>query len=118
MLPLAYSLFFGAVASLANFFGGLIIVKANWRREYLKYFLAFGAGFMLAAAFLEMVPRSIELLPHSPELILAGYLLVHLFEHSFAPHVHFGEEIHKEELIDPKMGLSALVSLSSHTYLH
>ena len=56
MLPLTYSLFFGAVASLANFFGGLIIVKTNGHREYLKYFLAFGAGFMLAAAFLEMVP--------------------------------------------------------------
>ena len=71
-------------------------------------FLAFGAGFMLAAAFLEMVPRSIELLPNSPGLILTGYLLVHLFEHSFAPHFHFGEEIHKEELIDPRVGLSAL----------
>jgi len=116
MWPLTYSLFFGAVASLANFLGGLIIVNANGRREYLKYFLAFGAGFMLAAAFLEMVPRSMELFPHSPGLILTGYLLVHLFEHSFAPHFHFGEEIHKEELIDPRVGISALIGLLSHTF--
>ena len=116
MFPLTYSLFFGAIASLANFFGGLIIVKSNWHREYLKYFLAFGAGFMLAASFLEMVPRSMELLPNSPGLILTGYLLVHLFEHSFAPHFHFGEEIHKEELIDPRVVISALIGPLSHTF--
>ncbi|MFN8007675.1 MAG: ZIP family metal transporter [Terriglobia bacterium] len=116
MLTLFYSLFFGAVASLANFLGGVIIVKSNWDRGYLKYFLAFGAGFMLATAFLEMVPRSMELLPSAPGWILAGYLLVHLFEHSFAPHFHFGEEIHKEELLDPRVGFSALVGLLSHTF--
>src|SRR3990172_6953927 len=116
MNPVIYSLIFGAFAASANFFGGLIIVKSNWHREYLKYFLAFGAGFMLAAAFLEMVPASLKLLPDSPALILSGYLLVHLFEHSFAPHFHFGEEIHKEELIDPRVGFSVLIGLISHTF--
>jgi hypothetical protein len=56
---------------------------------------------MLAAAFLEMIPESLELLHSSPAFILGGYLLVHLFEHGFAPHFHFGEEVHTEELLDP-----------------
>lgn len=116
MSPLTTSLFFGSLAALANFFGGLIIVKTNWHREYLKYFLAFGSGFMLAAAFLEMIPHSIKLLQVSPAFILGGYLLVHLFEHGFAPHFHFGEEVHTEELLDPRVGLSALVGLLSHTF--
>ena len=86
MSPLTTSLLFGSLAAVANLFGGLIIIKTDWHREYLKYFLAFGSGFMLAAAFLEMIPESLQLLHSSPAFILSGYLLVHLFEHGFAPH--------------------------------
>jgi zinc and cadmium transporter len=48
--------------------------------------------------------------------ILVGYLLVHLFEHGFAPHFHFGEEVHCEEMLNPRVGFSALVGLLSHTF--
>jgi zinc and cadmium transporter len=116
MSPLTISLCFGLLAALANLFGGLIIVRTSWHREYLKYFLAFGSGFMLAAAFLEMVPQSLAMLHVSPGFILAGYLLVHLFEHGFAPHFHFGEEVHTHELLDPQVSISALVGLLSHTF--
>ena len=116
MSPLITSLLFGSLAAAANFFGGLIIIKTEWHREYLKYFLAFGSGFMLAAAFLEMIPESLELLHSSPAFILGGYLLVHLFEHGFAPHFHFGEEVHTEELLDPHVGTSALIGLLSHCF--
>ncbi len=116
MPSLTTSLFFGGLAAAANFFGGLIIVKTDWHREYLKYFLAFGSGFMLAAAFLEMIPHSIELLHVSPAYVLGGYLLVHLFEHGFAPHFHFGEEVHTEAHLDPHVGISALVGLISHSF--
>ncbi len=116
MSPLILSLIFGLAAASANFVGGLIIVKTHWRREYLKYFLALGSGFMLAAAFLEMVPTSFKLFQASPVLILAGYLLIHLFEHGFAPHFHFGEEVHREEMLDPRVGISALIGLISHAF--
>ena len=49
---------------------------------------------MLAAVFLSMLPESLRLGPHSPALMLAGYFLVHFFEHTIAPHFHFGEEVH------------------------
>ena len=71
---------------------------------------------MLAASFLEMVPKSLELFAASPAFILGGYLVVHLFEHGFAPHFHFGEEVHTEELLDPRVGMSALIGLLSHTF--
>jgi ZIP family zinc transporter/zinc and cadmium transporter len=121
--PLLISLFFGLLAALANIFGGLVIIQTHWRKEYLKYFLALGSGFMLAAAFLEMVPESFAL--HQQELwgtpipalcILGGYLLVHLFEHGFAPHFHFGEEVHCHEMLNPRVGFSALIGLISHTF--
>ncbi len=116
MHSLPTSLFFGGVAAAANFLGGLIVIQTTWHREYLKYFLALGSGFMLAASFLEMVPHSIRLLNASPAYILGGYLLVHLFEHGFAPHFHFGEEIHTEEHLDPRVGISALIGLISHCF--
>ena len=116
MHPYSTSLLFGIVAALANIFGGLIIIKTHWRREYLKYFLALGSGFMLAVAFLEMIPTSYSVLHASPVFILAGYLIVHLFEHGLAPHFHFGEEVHTEAMLDPRVGLSALIGLTSHTF--
>jgi zinc transporter ZupT len=109
------SLLFGLLAALANTFGGLVIVQ-TWRREYLKYFLALGSGFMLAAAFLEMIPTSFTLFHGSPVFVLGGYLIIHLFEHGLSPHFHFGEEVHTKEMLNPRVGISALIGLTSHSF--
>jgi zinc transporter ZupT len=116
MHPNSTSLLFGFLAALANTLGGLIIIQAHWRREYLKYFLALGSGFMLAAAFLEMIPASFSLFRESPAFILGGYLTVHLFEHGLSPHFHFGEEVHTHEMLDPRVGISALIGLTLHSF--
>jgi ZIP family zinc transporter/zinc and cadmium transporter len=76
MSPILTSVLLGLTAAGANVFGGAIIVQRNWERSYLRYFVALGAGFMLATAFVEMVPASIQLRgPYAGFLILAGYLL-------------------------------------------
>ncbi|MDQ6718166.1 MAG: ZIP family magnesium transporter, partial [Gemmatimonadota bacterium] len=57
--------------------------------------VAFSAGFMIAVALLDLIPESLAI--HGERgavLILAGYLLVHLTQHTLAPHFHFGEETH------------------------
>ena len=71
---------------------------------------------MLAATFLRMIPASIALSTSAPVLILAGYFLVQFFEHTLAPHFHFGEESHNEVMMNPAVGISALVGLSIHTF--
>ncbi len=115
--PLALSLLFGGAAAAANVIGGLVVVmRRHWNEIYLKYFLGLGAGFMLAATFLRMLPASMELTPHAPLLMLGGYFLVHFFEHTVAPHFHFGEESHREVMMNPAVGLSALAGLSIHTF--
>src|SRR5205823_7601710 len=76
---------------------------------------ALGAGFMLAAVILKMVPESQHLTSLAPALVLAGYLLVHLFEHTVARHFHFGEEIHPE-LVSARAGVSALLGLVVHSF--
>ena len=48
--------------------GGLLIVRRQWSRHYLKYFIALGAGFMLATAMLEMIPESVKLREDSSSL--------------------------------------------------
>src|SRR5580698_6522930 len=83
------ALLLGVIAAAANVLGGLAIVRGQWSRAYLKYFIALGAGFMLATAFLEMIPESLKITAHPDAvffLVLAGYLLVHFFEHTLAPH--------------------------------
>jgi zinc and cadmium transporter len=111
------ALLLGLTAATANVLGGLFIVRRDWSRQYLKYFLALGAGFMLAAAFLEVIPESIRL-AGAPALLLVliGYFLVHFFEHTLAPHFHFGEETHVHEMTPQHAGVTALLGLVIHTF--
>jgi zinc transporter ZupT len=113
---LAQSIVFALAAAFANVIGGLIVTSQKWARRSLRYFIALGSGFMLGAVFLEMAPQSFELTRSAPALILTGYLIVHLFEHAFASHLHFGEETHHDELANPAVGISALIGLLVHTF--
>ena len=117
MSPILTSIFLGLTAALANVFGGAIIVQRNWERRYLKYFVALGAGFMLATAFVEIVPESLELRGRSAAfLVLLGYLIIHFFEHTVTPHFHFGEETHHDEFVHRRKSFSVLLGLLIHTF--
>jgi zinc transporter ZupT len=124
-------LLLGALAALANFAGGLLIASSGAYRseaKLLKYLVALGAGFMLAAIFIEIVPETVELwaVPSGGitaegvvgafTLLLLGYLLIQLFEHTIAPHFHFGAETHPEHLIKPSAAYAAIGGLSIHTF--
>src|SRR5437016_5290340 len=111
---LAY-LGFATLAAAADVAGSALVVTAHRKGlAPLRYFVAAGAGFMLAAAFVRMLPESAHV-PHAFFFVLAGYFGVHLFEHTVAPHFHFGEEVHPEALIDPAAGWLALFGLGVHT---
>jgi len=117
MNPILLSLLLGLTAAAANVFGGAIIVQKHWDRSYLKYFIALGAGFMLATAIVEVFPASLELRGKDAAfLVLIGYLLVHFFEHTITPHFHFGEETHKDHFVHAHKGYSVLLGLTIHTF--
>jgi zinc and cadmium transporter len=117
MHPIAISILLGLTAAAANVFGGTIIVQRHWERRYLRYFVALGAGFMLATSLVEMVPESLALRGKSAAfLILLGYLIIHFFEHTVTPHFHFGEETHHDEFIHAHKGYSVLLGLVIHTF--
>src|SRR5947209_16044131 len=107
-------LFFGSLVGLANVVGGLLLARPGTfqqSRQFLGYLVALGAGFMLAAIFIEVVPEVVVQWTSGTAngaeagrgvlgamtLLLGGYLLIHFFEHTIAPHFHFGEETRSEE---------------------
>src|SRR5579862_6088252 len=117
MNPIALSLLLGLTAAVANVFGGAIIVQKHWERAYLKYFVALGAGFMLATAIVEVFPASLELRGKDAAfLVLVGYLIIHFFEHTVTPHFHFGEETHEDQFVHAHKGYSVLLGLTIHTF--
>src|SRR5437016_9976400 len=117
MNPILLNVLMGLTAAAANVFGGAIIVQKHWDRSYLKYFVALGAGFMLATAIIEIFPASLELRGKSAAfLVLVGYLIIHFFEHTVTPHFHFGEETHEDEFVQGHKGYSVLIGLIIHTF--
>jgi zinc transporter ZupT len=112
---LTTSILLGIFAALANVAGGAVLVRARGVEPYLRYFVALGAAFLMSAALLEMVPESLRLDPHlGPILIMAGYCVVHLVEHTVNAHFHYGEETHHGEFVTAHTGYSVLAGLSLH----
>jgi zinc transporter ZupT len=116
MTSLIQSLSFAVAAALANVIGGIIVTSYKWARNSLRFFIALGSGFMLGTVFMEMFPESLALTKSAPMLVLLGYVIVHMFEHTFASHFHFGEETHRDELTNPAVGISALIGMIVHTF--
>lgn len=112
---LKLSILLGLLAALADIAGGLVLVKARGIERYLRYFVALGAGFLLATAVVEMAPESLRMSPRlGPILIMAGYCVVHLLEHTINSHFHYGEETHHGEFVSAHTGYSVLGGLSVH----
>jgi ZIP family zinc transporter/zinc and cadmium transporter len=108
-------LVYALVAALGNVLGALAVTRrAAGGLKLIEHFVAFGAGFMLAVAIVEILPEALARSgPVAPALVLAGYLAVHLTQHTVTPHFHFGEETHAVTSI---AGTSALVGLLLHTF--
>lgn len=107
----------GLVAAAGNLLGGYFVVRKEWPRQYLQYFLALGAGYMLAVVFVEILPESVQLAgPDAFLYVLIGFFLIHLFEHTIAPHFHFGEETHHEEFAHSHARKTVLLGLGIHAF--
>ena len=118
--PIALIVLLGVTAGAANIAGGALLAHREWEQRYLKYFMALGAGFMLATAITEMVPASVALEHGSGGragfLVLLGYLIIHFCEHVVSGHFHFGEEVHHEEFVDHGKSNTVLLGLVIHAF--
>ncbi len=109
------ALLYALVAALGNLVGALAVTRrAALGLRVIEHFVAFGAGFMLAVAMVEILPEAFARSgAAAPALVLGGYLAVHLTQHTVTPHFHFGEETHAVRRL---AGTSALVGLLLHTF--
>jgi ZIP family zinc transporter/zinc and cadmium transporter len=106
---------YALVAALANVLGAAAVTsRARWSMRALDVMVAVSAGFMMAVSLGELLPEAIQREGRSAAMAaLAGYLLVHLTQHTFARHFHFGEETHE---VNTSVSASALVGLLLHTF--
>ena len=120
MNPIALSILLGLTAGAANIAGGALLVRRQWDHRFLKYFMALGAGFMLATSITEMVPASVGLEGSNGEragfLVLLGYLIIHFCEHVVSGHFHFGEETHHDEFVGHHRSNTILLGLAIHAF--
>jgi ZIP family zinc transporter/zinc and cadmium transporter len=109
------ALLYALVAAAGNVLGGLAVTRRAVRElRVIELLVAFGAGFMLSVAIVELLPAALSRSgAAAPALVLLGYLAVHLTQHTITPHFHFGEETHP---VSSVAGTSALVGLLLHTF--
>jgi ZIP family zinc transporter/zinc and cadmium transporter len=110
------ALAYTAIAASANVIGAAAVVAhSRWSVRALENMVALSAGFMVSVALLDLAPDAIKTQGESAALvILIGYLLVHLTQHTLAPHFHFGEEVHQ---VSKVVSFSALAGLMLHTFV-
>lgn len=118
---LLYLLIFGVLAALGNFLGGVLVTSSTTAgRTSTKRLLGVGAGFMLATVILEVVPAVAgewgDQLTGAMAWLLGGYILIQLAEHAIAPHLHFGEEVHTDEVGRHGVAATAVLGLAIHAF--
>ena len=124
MKPQAQLLIFGLLAAGGNLLGGwLLTAFPPASRVRVQALVALGAGFMLAAVCLDVLPEIIHqtqsdarAVSQAMMWVLAGYLLIQLVEHTLAPHFHFGEETHAETMRQSGVALTAVFALAIHAF--
>jgi zinc and cadmium transporter len=110
--PLTYAL----LSAVANIAGALAVAgRARRGMEVLDALIAIAAGFMISVALIELVPEALGRGgAGAPVIMLAGYLAVHLTQHTLTTHFHFGEETHR---VTTAISMSALAGLLMHTFV-
>jgi zinc and cadmium transporter len=109
------AILFGVVAAFANLMGAWAVTRsARLGLKVIELLFAYAAGFMLALAIAGVIPEAIARDPvAAAPVILVGYLLVHLTQHTVTPHFHFGEETHH---VSHAASLSGIIGLLLHTF--
>ena len=112
----APALALAVVAAAANVMGAAAVTwRRDWSTRALETMIALAAGFMIAASVTDIFPEAIARGGSAAALVaLLGYALVHLTQHTLAPHFHFGEETHE---VSSVVSMSALVGLLLHTFV-
>ena len=108
------SLILASLAAAGNVLGALVVVRQlRGGLRFIEGLIAFGAGFMLAVVLVGVLPEVFHNGAVLPGVfVFAGYFGVHVSQHVFTQHFHYGVETHR---VEARAGFSALVGLSIHS---
>src|SRR5216110_3443236 len=120
--PVSSALVYALVAALGNVIGALAVTRRAARGlAVIEHFVAFGAGFMLAVALVEVLPEAFARSgAAAPGLVLAGYLAVHRLAGTSALvglllHTFFdGVAIASAFLVRPALGMMVFIAIFLH----
>src|SRR5580765_8623564 len=78
--PVSKALLYALIAAAGNVLGALAVTRRAVRElRVIELLVAFGAGFMLSVAIVELLPAALTRSGGiAPVLVLVGYLAVHL----------------------------------------
>jgi len=104
-----YSIMIVAVA----WAGGIIPIYYRENKFVIHLFISFGAGILLGAAFLHMIPESAKSIGHDLGLpLLAGFLVLYIAEKFVMTHPCPAENCEQHTV-----GISAFIGLSLHSLI-
>lgn len=101
------SLLAGAVTTV-----GIVVIRRfrSWGEENTTYFACFAAGVLVSVSFLHIVPKALSMNPHAPYYLLAGYLLMHVFNRFVTVHV-----CDRPTTADYAIGLVPMLGIGFHS---
>lgn len=113
---LVHPVLYAVAAAGANVIGAsAVLTRRSWSARSLELLIALSAGFMLSVAMVDIVPEAIaQGGAGAGAVVLLGFVLVHLTQHVFVKHFHFGEETHP---VSRRVSVSALAGLLLHTFV-
>lgn len=85
---------------------------ASWGRKYNIYFVCFAAGVLISVSFLHIVPKSIDMNVNAPTYLLAGFVLLHLFNRFITAFV-----CEKGLDSDCTLGPVAMIGIGFHSFI-
>lgn len=101
------------IAALVTTAGIFVIRRFEaWGRANSSYFVSFAAGILITVSILHIVPKSITMQAAAPGLVLAGYMVMYLFNRFVTGYV-----CDRPETANYAVGLVPLLGIGMHSFV-
>lgn len=119
MTTTVYALILSFLTALGNTIGGGAAVFRRYQTPAtIGNYLGLGGGFLLAAAFLEVIPEALEGGTEVAPFLVLGFLLIYVSEHLVEGLLNRGHQGPAEEaaIVSPAAGLASMVGWTAHDF--
>jgi len=83
-----------------------------WGRRNTVYFMSFAAGVLVSVSFMHIIPKSFEMHNQSPVFLLAGFLVLYLFNRLLNLYI-----CHEYECETAAVGIVPMVGIGLHSLI-